>query len=248
MEVGAAQGQIVLFVMSHTPKIEKIKKAFSGLLNELGFVPVPNDHGVGTEKRLFCIDRKPLICKCDCYGGCSLTESNTRGIGCVYVTGLGQSDLILKTDQFGVRYFKEGTYNKACDYLIITFQGNCLYAIFIDLKTDFEVRDPTLRVGSFEYVSVGNLEKGWQMAGAVVLFESIERLASKIGLIGDYTYKRAFVVIGCVTNKVSVSNGLALPTVSVGPPSEIVNLRNFIWYKQKNNDRIDIGKIIKDAF
>ncbi len=233
--------------MARIGKMEKIKRAFTELLNEHGFVPVPcNDKAEG--RCLYYIAEEPLICKYDCRGTCTLKESNTRGVDRIYISGLGPNDLILKPDQFGVRYYKDDTYNKACDYLIVTFQDKLLYAIFVDLKTDFEVRFPSSPGRAFEYVSKGNVEKAWQMAGAVVVFESIERLAHKIGLIDDYTYKRAFVVIGCVCNKVTVSNGLALPTNFIGPPSKIVNADNFIWYKQNSGTRIDIKQIIKDAF
>ncbi len=53
----------------------------------------------------------------------------------VYLTGLACETLVLKPDNFGIQFFKGGSWNRACDYLVLTEFNGKKYALLIELKS-----------------------------------------------------------------------------------------------------------------
>ncbi len=90
----------------------------------------------------------------------------------VTLTGLHAETLVLRPDHFAVQHFKGGTWNKACDYLVLTRFAKTKYAVFIDLKTSIGREpgtDEELNFQGSEYDS-GMV---WQMLGADALFDNL---------------------------------------------------------------------------
>lgn len=90
----------------------------------------------------------------------------------VTIEGLNVETLVLKPDNFVVQHYKHGTWNKACDYLVLTEFDSEKYAIFIDLKTSIgcdPADDGSLIFQKSEYDS----DMVWQMLGADLLFNGL---------------------------------------------------------------------------
>ena len=96
----------------------------------------------------------------------------------VTITGLHKDSLVLKPDHFMVQHFRGRTWNKACDYLILTRFNDEDYAFFIELKTSISLNpDDHARLvfKGFDYDS-GMI---WQMIGANVLFDNLIEVVYK---------------------------------------------------------------------
>lgn len=106
-------------------------------------------------------------------GSVRLTETPPATLNNVRIVGLSQETIVVKPDHFGIHYYKNNTYNKACDYLILTKDAstNKRYAIFIDLKTD--IQDSPNAQNVFTTSSDRDASCGMQFCGALSLFKSL---------------------------------------------------------------------------
>lgn len=112
-------------------------------------------------------------------GDASVVLEETKHVGInaslleqVTIAGLNVETLVLKPDNFAVQHYKGGTWNKACDYLVLTEFDSKKYAIFIDLKTSIgcdPADDGSLIFQGSEYDS----DMVWQMLGADLLFNGL---------------------------------------------------------------------------
>ena len=106
-------------------------------------------------------------------GSVRLKETPPATLNNVQIVGLSSETVVVKPDHFGIRYYKADTYNKACDYLILTKDPstNKRYAIFIDLKTD--IQDSPDAQNVFTTSSDRDASCGMQFCGALALFKSL---------------------------------------------------------------------------
>lgn len=94
------------------------------------------------------------------------------------ITGMDSSSLVVKPDHFSVQHFQASTFNKACDYLLLTkFEGE-KYAIFIDLKTDI-FEDPDKDSMTFRFNEAKDEEIVWQMIGSDAILDGLADVLSK---------------------------------------------------------------------
>ncbi len=96
----------------------------------------------------------------------------------IYVTSLPDDSMILKPDNFGVRFFKSGTWNKACDYLFLVRVRGDSYAIFIELKSSLNDM-PDSFDNRLVIVSNEDRKKEMQLLGGEALFDYIKVIAEK---------------------------------------------------------------------
>ena len=229
-------------------KLKRICIAFDDLLSSTSYLPVKetDEKGVATGK--FLIDMRPLRCKYDGNGTIELKEENpnSRGITDIFITELDSDAVIIRPDLFGIKFFKDDTYNRACDYLILTQHNSLNYAMFIDLKTDVAV-EHNAQDNNVKLISKGNVEKAWQMAGGVFVLESLLALAEKIRKIPTKGgFKFVYILFFNVTQPISASTALTIPTdIPEIPPSTMVDLRNFFWFKQNNGDRVKVSDLVR---
>ena len=229
-------------------KLEEIKDAITELLADSSFLPIRDRNSdSGNEQEVWRILRKPLRSPYDGCGQVELIEndSRTNGITQIYISGLDGNAIVLKPDLFGVKFFKRGTYNKACDYLILTKYNSIYYALFIDLKTDVVV-GVNENDNKVPYVCAGNIEKAWQMAGARFLLDSILNLARKVGkIVKPANFQMIYLLVNNVSKNISASHGIAVNTaIPVAPPITIVDPNAFFWLERRNGDVIHINTII----
>jgi len=126
------------------------------------------------KKIVNAIDRNVIM---GCSVGLSEDHPNAR-LTSVCISGIDKDSLLVKPDHFSVRYYKEGTYNKSCDYILFTKFNGVRYAIFMDLKTKI-YETPNGNVFSFR----NDMDKAivWQMIGADALADGIIDRISKKG-------------------------------------------------------------------
>lgn len=105
----------------------------------------------------------------------------------VRVDGLDAESLILKPDHFGIGFYRSGSRNRACDFLILTKYNGDKYALFVDLKTV---------IGEFpigtdgEILSFNGLydqKMVWQMIGADATFDGLLDSVVKNGAVQRMT-------------------------------------------------------------
>ena len=163
-----------------------------GVLDDVERLLAKNVFHLDTQEKLVDgmtskVKSKVLIVKCGLdpllqQSSVQLVEDDAgAGLNLVTLTNLDPDTLVLKPDHFGVHYFKRKTYNKACDYLVLTkFQGE-RYAIFIDLKT-VVAEDQNLGDSIFRWEEDYDAEIVWQMIGADAIFDGLEDVIAKKAL------------------------------------------------------------------
>lgn len=120
----------------------------------------------------------PIVVRSD--GGILKMEENAPDakLQKVYLVDLDPSGLVLKPDNFGVRFFRRGCWNKAVDYLVFTRHNNTNYAIFIDLKSS--LNDKPDRSDNLLVVDSGeDAKKESQFFGAAALFCYLKQIVKK---------------------------------------------------------------------
>lgn len=115
-------------------------------------------------------DMVPIVCDV-LDGRVDLVEDKKAILNHIPLQNLGTDTLVLKPDHFNIRFYRAGTYNKACDYLVLTYDNaQKPHAVFIDLKTDIYDRpDPT--TSEFSTTSDRDAQCGLQFCGARALFK-----------------------------------------------------------------------------
>ena len=99
-------------------------------------------------------------------GRFTLKEQPTAILNCVNLKGLQPETLILKPENFCIRFYKRDTYNKACDYLFLTYDAQGTpHAVFIDLKTDI-FDPPDSSTGLLRTNTTRDAKCGMQFCGA----------------------------------------------------------------------------------
>jgi len=96
----------------------------------------------------------------------------------VYVCDLDNDCVILKPDDFGVRFFRKDSWNKACDYLILVVVNGKKYAIFVELKSSIDNQPD----GNDNHLVIDGNEdnkKEQQLLGAAELWNYIKLIVKK---------------------------------------------------------------------
>ena len=91
----------------------------------------------------------------------------------VRVDGLDSESLILKPDHFGIGFYRSGTRNRACDFLILTKYNGDKYALFIDLKTVIGEHPTGTNGEILSFSGLYNQKMVWQMIGADAAFDGL---------------------------------------------------------------------------
>ena len=184
----------------------------------------------------------------------------------VTIEELHRDTLTLKPDHFVVQHFKGKTYNKACDYLILTTFNNENYALFIDLKTSIgrNPNDGKLDYQGSEYDS----DMVWQMIGADNLFDGLTGTVYKSGVYQGQgcapvirtkshaydlkkcaqtplaKYKRRYIVLYMkVTPHTNVTSG-GIRTTSTRLPHDECLEREVCVLQVSDGDSLKIGELI----
>lgn len=182
----------------------------------------------------------------------------------VTIKDLHRETLVLKPDHFTVQHFKRGTYNKACDYLILTRFNEENYALFIDLKTSIgrEPNDGKLDFRGSDYDS-GMI---WQMIGADTLFDGLTGVVYKdatyqgggtVSRINSYAsdlkkcakkplakYKRRYIVLYMkITPHTNATSG-GIQTTSLRFPHDECLEREVCALEVSNGDSLKLGELI----
>ncbi len=168
----------------------------------------------------------------------------------VPICNLGANTLVLKPDNFNIRFYKASTYNKACDYLVLTYDAsNKPHAVFIDLKTDIHDQ-PDTETNLFKTNSERDAECGLQFCGARALFKLLAfmtRTVKKCKAFDEYRehywvlYKNFLYgrgVLGAVPPSIS---GVS-EAVTTFRKSSLV--KSIYACKVNNNNPIDISVLL----
>lgn len=157
----------------------------------------------------------------------------------VYLLNVSNDGLVLKPDNFGVRFFRAGSWNKAVDYLILTEYDGKNYAIFIDLKSSIndkpDKNDPRLIIDSNE-----DKKKEKQFVGAEALFEYIKLIATKeygLGCLPELEIRK-WILYGDVKPRKGMQSA-AMPTAARRMRSEDVYTKSVT-----NNSSIDVKDLV----
>lgn len=230
-------------------RLSKLKASLNLLLNDKSFLPQRSSEA--GHLNCFTIMQKNLCCPVK-NGSINLVEEDaqTSGIKDLWIDDLDSDTIVLKPDRFSIAHFKKGTYNKACDYLVLTkpvgATGSELYAFFIDLKTDARAIsfNPEETAGNLDYSIDSEKERLWQMAGARVLLDSLMGLSKKLGYIPDLYQFRCVCFDFCSTKiRVSASNGGAIATKLNLPSSKLIDCERAYWYITRNGARISAKEL-----
>ncbi|MBQ4384369.1 MAG: hypothetical protein II823_00395 [Kiritimatiellae bacterium] len=130
----------------------------------------------------YCKEDKPI--KCDARPLVMAEDGPDATLTKVYLTGLACETLVLKPDNFGIKFFKGGSWNRACDYLVLTEFGGEKYALFLELKSSLNDRPES---GDHLLIIESNADKKkmQQLESSCGLFEFLKLLVSKECAIND---------------------------------------------------------------
>ena len=178
-------------------------------------------------------------------GRFTLTESSSAMLNHVYLRGLESNTIVLKPENFGIRFYEKHTYNKACDYLFLTYDAQGIpHAVFIDIKTDI-FDSPDSSTGLLRVNTTRDAECGMQFCGAQALFKLLSYMVksvSKCDALSRY-HEHYWVLYKNALNGEGVLG--VIPTVA-NEDIDVVNafrmssLRNRIFArKTKNSETID---------
>lgn len=172
----------------------------------------------------------------------------------ITISDVDEETLVLKPDNFGRQYFRPCTYNKACDYLILTRWNRVRYALFVDLKTKIHEHPDG---GLFRYESSDkDKEMAWQMIGADNLLDSLIVTAERQkgnkrfsnGVLADMAssklmgYRRRYLIfyIGVEPESGSLSSTRTIP---VQRPLTTLLEKPIHAFDVINNDKMQIGDL-----
>lgn len=179
-----------------------------------------------------------------------LEECEKALLNHVPLYNLGDNTLVLKPDNFNIRFYKSGTYNKACDYLVLTYDSlNKPHAVFIDLKTDIYDR-PNPTTGEFRTNSERDAQCGLQFCGARALFKLLAlmiRTITKCSAFDSYQ-EHYWVLYKNFLNGGGVVG--AVPTLTEGSGDAVKAFRksflstSIYACEVKNKEPIDILRLL----
>ena len=179
----------------------------------------------------------------------TLTESSSAILNRVNIRGLSPDTIVLRPENFGIRFYEKHTYNKACDYLFLTYdaQGKS-HAVFIDIKTDI-FDSPDSSTGLLRTNTTRDAECGMQFCGAQALFKLLSYMVksvSKCDALSKYC-EHYWVLYKNALNGEGVLG--AIPEVANEDPAVVKafrksSLRDRIYTREtKNNEIIDFSSL-----
>lgn len=174
----------------------------------------------------------------------------------VRILGIDPESLVLKMDHFGVRHYKPKTWNKACDYLLLTIYNGKKYAIFIDLKTKIYEDPSGDNAQDLTVATDDNKLIAWQMIGADALLDGLIDVVQKRALTSRHTtksnkrdasisplagYARRYVILYLDVDK---TMGRVPPTATIQDPN-LCSLEKPVHVRKMDcgNDKIDFGSL-----
>lgn len=181
----------------------------------------------------------------------------------VTVKELHSESLVLRPDHFAVQHFKPKTWNKACDYLILTTFNGTKYALFIDLKTSLECKPDANGRLVFQGLPYHS-EMVWQMMGADALFDGLVNVVhktshkmprakshdSELRLCGNSSlaaYKRRYLVLyQAIQNHPNMTAG-GISSTSIRSPNDLCLENEVKVLEVTNNEEKSIGALIGAA-
>lgn len=195
-----------------------------------------------------------------------LTEAKHQGIDAallkkVTLTDLDAEALVLCPDHFAVQHFKGGTWNKACDYLVLTRFGEGKYAFFIELKTSIECEpdnNGALAFGKSAY----DASIVWQMLGADALFDGLVDVVFKGKRVTSpraksykaemmkcvksdlAQYKRRYVVLFQNIKSLINTTGGGVQSTAFVPPNDACLESSVYVFQVENNECVSIGALV----
>jgi hypothetical protein len=186
----------------------------------------------------------------------------------VTLTDIDDESLVLKPDHFGIRYYRPGTWNKACDYLVLTSFDGARYAVFIDLKTSIGTEpdcEGRLAFRGAAYDS-GMI---WQMLGADLLFDGLEnavyrtechsagkntkRLSSHVQSLVQRQktalakYKRRYVILYQTVKLRGNGTAGGISTTAAGLSPNDASLESPVYaFKVTNGESVRLGELLSN--
>lgn len=202
---------------------------------------------VGENGNLVKVLLRPLFQPYEGNSIVKLTEDNTRtGIKDIYISDIDVDAVILKLDHFGVTCFNAGTYNKACDFVILTKQNQIPYAFFIDLKSDIPV--VATCDNRVDCTVPSGREKAWQMIGGSALLDALLMHLHKVGLVNDHKFRKRFILI--TKHSTPGTNQMRplqppLQTAAMSAfPKCYFDEKLFLYYERNNGETISAGLFV----
>lgn len=199
----------------------------------------------GLCKQCYYSDSVPIVFDVS-NGHFVLKECEKALLNHIPLCNLGVDTLILKPDNFNIRFYKTDTYNKACDYLVLTYdKTNKPHAVFVDLKTDI-YDQPNPKTCEFKTNSERDALCGLQFCGARALYKLLAlmtRTLSKCRAFDSYQ-EHYWVLYKNYLNGCGVIG--AVPTLTEGSGDAVKTFRrssllsSIYARKVKNNESIDI--------
>ena len=206
-------------------------------------------YNIGLCQRCYYPDMVPILC--DVLGGkVDLVEDKKAILNHVPLLNLGTDTLVLKPDHFNIRFYRAGTYNKACDYLVLTYDHTQRpHAVFIDLKTDIYDR-PDPSTGEFSTSSDRDAQCGLQFCGARALFKLLALMVKTLTNCQAFdTYKEHYWVL--YKNFLNGRGVVGVAQTMIDGSSDAVkafrkaSLPKPIYAREvKNNEQIDISCLL----
>ena len=133
-------------------------------------------------------ERREAVCVNSAQGMIVLREHEGAMLNKVTLTGISPNALVLKPENFGVRFYRKNFLNKSCDYLILDHDVHGTpHAVFIDLKTD--IYDHPDGNNVFRANCERDAECGLQFCGADALFKllmSVVEVYYKTATLSQY--------------------------------------------------------------
>lgn len=181
----------------------------------------------------------------------------------VTLTDLHMESLVLRPDHFSVQHFKPRTWNKACDYLILTVFNKTKYALFVDLKTSLECAPDSHGRLVFQGLSYHS-GMVWQMMGADALFDGLVNVVhktshklkrakshvSELRLCGNTSlaaYRRRYLVLYQTVKCNSNTTGGGASTTQFVVPNDACLEQEVKTLEVCNNEKKCIGDLIVAA-
>lgn len=179
----------------------------------------------------------------------ALKEAHTsyNGLSKVEIYGLTGESLVLKPDHFSIRYFAGGTWNKCCDYILLTEFRGSRYAYFVDLKTNLsenpDADDVLTQDDDYD------IDIAWQMHGANRLLNSLfDVLHTERGIaraeLDSFTRKYAIFYKGVKKMPSKATTGMVHATTGISRP-RAKEINDFIYaIKASSNQRFAFDSLL----
>ena len=164
----------------------------------------------------------------------------------ICLDGVSPNGIILKPDNFAISFFTKGSWNKACDYIVLTENNGNKFAVFLELKSTLD--DQPDQNGHLRLRSKKDIGTAWQLNSASALFDYLCNIEQRMDPSGPHdlnSYTRVFVVL--YANYKTGVQSVIRPTVSqqnIGSVSFVHKNIKAFYIRNPNIGRVQITDLL----